>query len=833
VSDLIRFTVTVDPKTVRRGQTALMTITGKVKPGYHTFALLKSKPNQFVPQLKYEPPAGVKVLHGNLKESDPELVNEDGTELWEHTGTFTWKEPIWVLPEARPGPATLKFSIRLQVCDKQRCVPGTMDLQADFTISAEPPVSLSEEERARLEAAARAPAGGGGGDSGLLGFVLMGVFWGFFSLITPCVFPMIPITVSFFLKQSEKEHHRPVTMAVVYCSTIIVVLTIAAVALLSVFRQLSTSPVMNFVIGGLFIFFALSLFGMYDIELPSGLARFTSAREGRGGLLGTMFMALTFTIISFACVAPFLGGFGGTAAGANQTFTHRLLGGLAFAVTFASPFFVLALFPSLLKRLPKSGSWLNAVKVVMGFLELAAALKFLRAGELVMLPEPAFLTYDFVLGLYVALSVLCGLYLLGLYRLPHDSPVENLSVPRMLFSLLFLGLALYLTPALFKYGDKGKSQRPGGTVFAWLDSFLLPDEEESDLPVTGNLAEALKKARAEKKLVFVDFTGKTCTNCKLNEKNVFTLPTVRDKLKQYVLVQLYTDVVPRWLYPPAERGQLGGGTGKQRADAQANLDFQRKEFNTETLPLYVVLEPLAGGKFRELARFEEGKIGNVERFLAFLDQPLEDLARALAAAAPDARGKAPAPSPAVPAKGKPPAPAPAEAAGTPPKQGPPPAHAELSWVPKLDQGLREAQKRKSLVFVDFTGVACLNCAINERNVFSKPEVQDLLRRYTRVRLYTDVVPDMYYSKEELARSGPDQARQKADAAANLKLESDQFQNTAQPLYVILRPLPDGKSAEVARFDKGRIRDAAEFLRFLREPLAGGAPGTQALLKRSP
>src|SRR5262249_50926335 len=154
------------------------------------------------------------------------------------------------------------------------------------------------------------------------------------SLVTPCVFPMIPITVSFFLKQSEKEHHRPLLTALVYSTTIVVVLTIAAVALLSAFRALITLSATQFALGGLFLFFALSLFGMYEIELPSGLARFTSSREG-SGLVGTVFMALTFTIISFACVAPFLGGFGGTAVRADLGFGKILLGGLAFSLTFA------------------------------------------------------------------------------------------------------------------------------------------------------------------------------------------------------------------------------------------------------------------------------------------------------------------------------------------------------------------------------------------------------------------------------------------------------------------------------------------------------------------
>jgi thiol:disulfide interchange protein DsbD len=326
---------------------------------------------------------------------------------------------------------------------------------------------------------------------------------------------MIPITVSFFLKQSEKANYRPVTMAVVYCLTIVVVLTVAAYALLEFFQLLIVNPLMNFALGALFVFFALSLFGMYEIELPSGLARFTSSREGRGGLVGVMFMALTFTIVSFACVAPFLGGFAGTAESAGLTPTHRVLGGLAFAVTFASPFFVLALFPALLKKLPKSGSWLNSVKVVMGFLELAAALKFFRSGELILLSPPAFFTFDLVLGMWIALALLCGLYLLNFYRLPYDSPAEHIGVPRLLFGFLFLSLGFYLLPALFNTSE-GEKQRPGGTVYAWVDSFLLPEAREGkgEAAWSGNLPRTLEDARLARqqtgktKLVFIDFTGK-------------------------------------------------------------------------------------------------------------------------------------------------------------------------------------------------------------------------------------------------------------------------------------------------------------------------------------
>jgi thiol:disulfide interchange protein DsbD len=380
------------------------------------------------------------------------------------------------------------------------------------------------------------------------------VLFGFLSLITPCVFPMIPITVSFFLKQSEKATKppppapdptggtgvvavlappaaavrrgpHPVLLAAVYSGTIVVVLTLGGVLLIPVLQPFSQHWITNLVLGGLFVFFALSLFGMYDIALPSGLAGLTSAREGRGGFAGVVFMALTFTIISFACVAPFYGGFIALSASSSAADWLKLcLGAFAFSAAFASPFFLLALFPFLLKRLPKSGSWLNSVKVVMGFVELAAAFKFLRAAELYLFGKADFLSHDLVLGVYVALAVACGLYLLNVYRLPHDHDAPHgLSVPRLLFSIAFLALGLYLLPGLFRFGG-GEKQRPAGAVFAWLDSFLLPDPVDDSvaqggapespgqakgLVWSGDLQAALKQAEAEKKLVFLDFTGIT------------------------------------------------------------------------------------------------------------------------------------------------------------------------------------------------------------------------------------------------------------------------------------------------------------------------------------
>jgi thiol:disulfide interchange protein DsbD len=619
-----------------------------------------------------------------------------GVQLREFVGKAVWERQLVVLKDAKPGKIAVKWPItQIAVCDDKGCVNGR-DLQpeAELTISDAPPQDYEPKFQDDVRKATSAPAPPPSGPpragppkegvkeqpkpdnaapaekpapteatskfisaestaaytqamnavlaqletqkaepTGSLAFILAGIFWGAVSLVTPCVFPMIPITVSFFLKQSDKPQHRPLTLALVYCGTIVAVLTVAAVLLLSLFRYLSTNPYMNIGLGVLFVVFALSLFGMYELELPSGLARFTSSREGKGGLVGTMFMALTFTIVSFACVAPFLGGFGGTAAGSEIGLLDRTLGGLAFAVTFASPFFVLALFPALLKKLPRSGSWLNSVKVVMGFLELAAALVFFRTSEVVLLPSSQFFTYDLVLGLWIAIAVLCGLYLLNVFRLPHDSPLEHLGVPRMLFGLLFLGLAVYLLPALFKGGAAGEKQRPGGVVYAWIDSFLLPESsgKANELPWGANLQQAIADARAkfkekdEHSLVLIDFTGKSCKNCRLNERDVFTKPEIAELMRKYRLVQLYTDIVPADYYSPEVREQAADDPARLRGDAGANLDFQRKAFATEQLPLYVILDPVPhgdAGKVKVVGIYSEGKINNPLGFAQFLKAPL-------------------------------------------------------------------------------------------------------------------------------------------------------------------------------------------------------------------
>lgn len=648
----LKLSVSLETPKVQAGGTAILKVTLDPAEGFHTYPFKQEDPNAAGVVTSVRVESSAVTYHGEVKAPPPHKVHPapefNAKVFGEYTEKVEAQVMLRVKPEIAPGTYPVKVRVSTQICDDSGCVPidKKMEFQLEVTAGtasspsagpvSSPPTSAPQAPPAvgptiggkSIPTAGIDPnqlpslyaellkllenpgsASASSGDGSVWAFILSGAIIGFVSLLTPCVFPMIPITVSFFLKQSERENHRPVATAAVYCGTIILVLTLSAMFLLGFMQALSQNPYMNFFIGLLFVFFALSLFGWYDIELPSSLTRFTSSREGQGGFVGTIFMALTFTIISFACVAPFLGGFAG-AATAARPWHELLLGALAFSITFASPFFLLALFPGLLRSMPKSGSWLNSVKVVMGFLELAAALKFLRAGELALMqgsPVNLF-TYDLVLAGWIGISLLCCSYLLGGYRLPHDSPVETLSVPRLLWAGAFLGLAVLMLPALWK-AESGQRLRPAGEVFAWLDAFLLdePRVGQGHGSWSGNLKQSLEAARAEtartgqRRLVFIDFTGIICTNCRFNEHNIFPDPRVQELFKKFELVQLVTDTLD--------------------TEGDANKEFQKQAFGTIELPLYVIVEPLPDGRIKRWGQMG-GKINSVESFAEFLSTPL-------------------------------------------------------------------------------------------------------------------------------------------------------------------------------------------------------------------
>jgi thiol:disulfide interchange protein len=657
--EVAEITTKVEPAKAKPGDSVTVSFTVTPKDGAWTYTSAKNvfrlpESGDIIFDSKYDDPPGA--IDG---------IDEEGMPAEKYIAATTWTFKATVSPTATPGKKTIDLSkTSIQVCVPGICLKSKKSsipiLELEVVAGgvpapapeprASPPnpappqtdpiekkveparVGLVKknaipvvEYKAKLDAVvatldrgeAKLPT------TEIWGFLATAALWGWISLVTPCVFPMIPITVSLFLKQGNKSPREVLKLAAVYSLTIVVVIGVAALFVLQVFRDLSVNPWMNIGLGALLIFFALSLFGMYDIALPGFLLRYTEKRRGAGGLVGTVFGALAFSIVSFTCVAPFLGGFAGFAASGRFGTTQLALGAFAFSAAFASPFFLLALFPALIRKLPKSGGWLDTIKAVMGFVEVAAALKFFRTAELRLLSPTQYFTFDVCLAGMIATMMLCGLYLLNLFRLPHDEEKPTIGVGRLLWAMVFLGLALHLAPGLMK-SNEGQNQRPTGIVYAWVEAFLLPESAGvggKELPWDSDLPRALEAARRNsdgRRLVFVDFTGKTCQNCKVNERDIFPRPEIDELLRMYVLVQMYTDEVPLEFYSTPR------SLAEREDEARiANQEFQRASTGgDERLPLYMILEPLPNGRTRVLDVYEESKINDPAAFAAFLRKPL-------------------------------------------------------------------------------------------------------------------------------------------------------------------------------------------------------------------
>ena len=434
-------------------------------------------------------------------------------------------------------------------------------------------------------------------DSGFISFIMLSFGMGLLALLTPCVFPMIPITVSFFTKQGEKENNNPLKSAIIYALGIIVIFTslglILAITLgASGANQIASNPWVNLFIALLFVFFAFSLFGMYEIQVPSVMRQFSLENEQQGGTLGILFMALTFTLTSFTCTVQFVGLL--LVAASRGSYMWPILGMLIFSLAFSLPFFFLALFPQYLSRLPKSGQWMNSIKVTMGFLELGAAMKFFSNVDLVW--QIGIFTYEFVLSSWAIISVIMGIYLLGKIRLPHDSKLEKIGVPRMIISISFLTFGLYLSNGLW-----------GGNVYGLIDSYLPPKQNSIEEKLVGENSieenwiqdydKGVQISKETGKPIFIDFTGYTCTNCRWMEVNVFVDEDVQKLFKNFILIKLFTDGGPN------------------------HREYQKMEvdrYGTSALPFYVVLD----SNEKEVNRFH-GMDPDINKFIRFLESSLE------------------------------------------------------------------------------------------------------------------------------------------------------------------------------------------------------------------
>ncbi len=468
-------------------------------------------------------------------------------------------------------------------------------------------------------------------ESSLLGFMVLAFLAGLAALLTPCVFPMIPMTVSFFTGRASSKASG-IRNAFIYGFSIIAIYTIAGTAVAAIqgpefANWLATHWVPNLFFFGIFIFFALAFLGLFEINLPSSFVNKVDAKAEKGGLMGIFFMAFTLVLVSFSCTGPIVGSILISSAGGELL--KPILGMFSFSLAFAIPFTLFAIFPEWMNRLPKSGGWLNSVKVVLGFLELALAFKFLSIADLVY--HWGILDRDIFLVIWIVIFSALGLYLLGKIRLPHDSKMDSIGVPRLLLALVTFMFVVYMIPGLwgaplkylsgylpplttqnFKLGESS-SEADGGYILD--EPVKYGDILEIPHGIKGyfDYDQAMRAAKKANKPLLIDFTGHGCVNCRKMEENVWVDPEVLKRLKEdFVMVALYID--ERTELPESEwftseyDGKVKKTIGKQ------NADYQITEFENNAQPYYVILDHDG-----ELLASPRAYDTDIQAFIDFLD----------------------------------------------------------------------------------------------------------------------------------------------------------------------------------------------------------------------
>lgn len=637
-------TITVAPSTINAGGKGTARINASIESGWNMYSISQGGGGPIPTRITLdEGPFTIGAVSG--PKPKVKLDPNFGINTESYSGSAAFTVPFTVNPDATAGPATLNVKVRYQVCNDTVCLPPkTVPLTAALTInttgaatsptptpsptasptpspdvntnvnasvlanvnaninansvdgSIEPVVSTSTPSNSNDVTIVRS-AESNVTNQPIWSFIWLAITFGALSLLTPCVFPMIPITVSYFTKHGSDSRMGSIRDALIYGGGIILTFTGLGLALALLFgaagiNRFASSPWINLIVTAIFLAFAFSLLGAYNIGVPSSvLTRLDSITRSKGSskTIGLLLMGLTFSLTSFTCTAPLVGTI--LVAAANGDLFYPIIGMIAFSTVFALPFFVLAVAPNLLKSLPRSGSWMNAVKVVMGFLEIGAALKFISNVDLVW--GWNIFTREVVIAGWIALSILIFLYLLGNFRFSHDSDETRIGLVRVLNAFFFGTLAFYLLTGLF------------GNRLGEIESFLPPAKVAAGATTGGNsltgelpwiqndYVTAMAQAKAENKRLFIDFTGYTCTNCRWMEANMFPKPAVRAELDKFVRAKLFTD-----------------GEGEPYEDFQR---MQELRFGTVALPLYAIITP----DDQVVATFE-GLTRSEEEFLAFL-----------------------------------------------------------------------------------------------------------------------------------------------------------------------------------------------------------------------
>ncbi len=409
--------------------------------------------------------------------------------------------------------------------------------------------------------------------SSIWGVFALGIIGGLIALLTPCVFPMIPLTVTFFTKRHENKA-KGVFDSIFYGFSIFLVYFLLALPFLlfklpqDTLYRISTSPALNLAFFAVFIFFALSLFGFFELTLPSNWANKTDEASNKGGIIGIFFMAITLAIVSFSCTGPILGTLMASSI-ASEGGQYKLVAGMSgFGIALGFPFALFAMFPGMLKKLPKSGSWMNTVKVGLAFLEVALAMKFLSNADLVN--RWGLISYNTFLVLWVIIFLALTAYMFGFIRFPHDHKGDRINLGRKVVGTISLLFAMFLFSGLF------------GQSMGFLSSFLPPKNHGA---IT-DLQKGIALAEQENKPMLIDFTGWSCVNCRLVEQNIWPNPEVDKRLREeVVLVSLYAD----------DRTKLDETYFSDHLSRTVKTiggkwtDFQSQEFGQIAQPLYAMV----------------------------------------------------------------------------------------------------------------------------------------------------------------------------------------------------------------------------------------------------